>query len=68
MQKQNNKKCCSAFCKKISDLIKETKTKYNKSDNNTKKKIIFGIGGIAILFSGIIKILKRKKIVDTKYF
>ncbi len=67
MEKQISKKnkpsckCCSAFCEKITNIVNDAKAKYNKTDKDGKKKIILGIGGIAVLFSGIAKLVKRKK-------
>ena len=67
MKKQTPKKnqcsseCCSSFCDSISNLIKGAKTKYNKSDKETKKKIILGIASFGAVISGFLKLKKKNK-------
>lgn len=47
----------------LSALVKKAKSKYDKADPETKKKVMAGIAGAGALLAGIIgaKALKKKK-------
>lgn len=70
---KKNPKCCSSknikeeihkMGDELEKLAKKAKTKYDKADDKTKKKIIAGVAGAAALIAGAIgvkKITNKKK-------
>ena len=60
-ENQTSYKCCSTFCDKLINLVKNAETRYNESDKNTKKKIILYTAGIGAIILKFFKFKKKNK-------